>query len=1209
MRKLFKNWWTIAWLEAFEARWLEGDQVWNKGQTAFDRGQLGKREFDSLSYELSGKLFDSAIKPFYRPVILFSKVNHEQSKRITQWFLEHESSLEGTFNGHLDENLPDWMKEILFDHSVKSFYCNCGQRVHYCEHVCALILDFLSDVEKNPSELFRMIGVDLSALLPEPIAKTIHKQQSIPTFSNLLLAMASHLPQSVAPTKITAAEILSQMEDIPTYLLEVSSLFAKKGSLLEKTDFSEVVLKLITETGRFVRQALLEEKPAAGQQESSILTGTFQFSEDGSTLEWIGHEGSGFKNRARLINDWVNTVKGKEYDHIFSVLIRIAASLVSHGACLPLVFQPENGSGMLPRLLWFPPVGEPMVAKLLSTLRSIESDLLNLMNLNGLKKFSAFRILTDKDCIQNHEKARALDALLIGVLAQLMSGLIEWTNRDQKVRGLHSAMLLGRDIQDLDGLVSPDIHREICRPFDCFMAPYLLAHRPALVISEIPCDPTTPPNFIVNYRIQPGMASKDLTTQALSLETLGESLTKDNDNSSPKFLPIETLFQSQAYVDEREFWRNLLPLLGKHSQVFNWIADHQGSFCSNQYAELRTLLNDVMPFMMMLGIRFFIDKRFKKLIRPKVSISAKRSADGKVVSFFNPMSFQADISIDGEKLSEDEAQKLLSMANESDTESMLVAYRDRFVEIDPKELAILRNLKKKIAKVDPFEQLRSVITGNWNGYGLSLSKEIEQNLADILTVKEESLPSHVHAVLRDYQLKGYQWLMKNIRHRMGAVLADDMGLGKTVQVICAIAKCLEDEIFKGYPHLIVVPAGLLHNWQQEFEKFAPTIRVSLWQSNEAKTNLPVTSDVVLTTYGTLTRHFEQFSDQTWGLLVADEAQGLKNPNGARSQAFRLLKAKVVIAMTGTPVENRLMDMWSIFACVQPKLLGSKESFIERFARPIEKNNDTQALTLFKRLISPFVLRREKTDRQIISDLPNCGVEDIRVKLTALQVYLYEKTVNEIMTRMQTEERVGFLIIYLISELKRICNSPSLYLGKPSQTPDSGKAFALIRLVQSLLNEKKKVLIFTQYRQMGLKLQDWLENAIGERPLFLNGSVPLTQRTKMIEQFQLQSDKRILLITLKAGGVGLNLTAASAVIHYDLWWNPAVEQQATDRAYRIGQTQDVSVYRLICEGTFEERINDVIVSKSRLAKKVTGRSDRWLGDFSQAELEDFFKLIA
>ena len=211
--------------------------------------------------------------------------------------------------------------------------------------------------------------------------------------------------------------------------------------------------------------------------------------------------------------------------------------------------------------------------------------------------------------------------------------------------------------------------------------------------------------------------------------------------------------------------------------------------------------------------------------------------------------------------------------------------------------------------------------------------------------------------------------------------------------------------------------------------------------------------------------------------------------------------------------------------------------------------------------------------------------------------------------MQNEKRVGFLIIYLISELKRICNSPSLYLGQSSQEPDSAKALALISLVRTLLEENKKILIFTQYRQMGLKLQDWLEKTVGERPLFLNGSVPLSLRNKMIEQFQTEPEKRLLLITLKAGGVGLNLTAASAVIHYDLWWNPAVEQQATDRAYRIGQTQDVSVYRLICEGTFEERINDVIISKSRLAKKVSGRSDRWLGDYSQTELEDFFKLIA
>lgn len=1207
MRNLFKNWWTVAWLEAFKARWVEGHQVWGKGQTEFERGQLGKREFDSLSYELSGKLFDPAIKPFYRPVILFAKVRKDEFKLINHWFLQHESSLHAVFNGYLDENLPVWMKETLFEHSVKSFYCNCGQRAHYCEHICALIFDFLSEVDKNPNELFRVLGVDLSSLLPEPIAKTIRKQQSIPLFSELLIAIASHLPKPSDSTNISLDEILAQTEDISSYLLDISGLFSKKGSLLEKTDLTEVVFKLLKETNRYVSDALSEDATLESLLESNDLAGKVKFSEDGSTIEWVGKEQLNYKTRARLVNDWLNDTSSVGNDHLFRILIRIAGKLVSRGACLPLVFRSENDMGTLPRLLWFPPVSEPMVAKLLLSLRSVEPDLLNLMDLKSLKKLSVFRILTDEDCIQFHEKARAFDALLIGLLAQLMTGLIEWANRDQRARGLHSAMLLGRDIRDLDGLVSPDIHREVCRPFACFMAPYILPYRPAIVISEIPRDPTTQPNFIVNYRIQPGMASNDLTTQRLSLETLGDSLTKDNEKNSQEFLPIEMIFRSPEYSDLREVWHSLLPLPGKHSEVLNWIADHQQSFHSDKFDQLRSFLDNSMPLMMMLGIRFFIDKRFKKLIRPKVSISAKKSADGKVVSFFGPMSFQSEITIDGEKLSEDEAKRLLSVS--TDSESVLIAYRDNFVEINPQEIAKLNDLKKKVTKVDPFEQLRSVITGNWNGYGLTLSREIEQNLADILTVKEEAPPRDITVVLRDYQLRGYQWLMKNIRHGMGALLADDMGLGKTVQVICSIAKCLEDEIFKDYPYLIVVPAGLVHNWQQEFKKFAPTIHVTLWQSRQAKDNLSVASNVVLTTYGTLTRHFEQFSDQTWGLIVADEAQGLKNPNGARSQAFRLLKAKVVIAMTGTPVENRLMDMWSVFSCVQPKLLGTKESFIDHFARPIEQKGDPQALTVLKRLISPFVLRREKTDRQIISDLPNCGVEDIRVKLTAIQAYLYEKTVKEIMARMKNEERIGFLIIYLISELKRICNSPSLYLGKPSQTPDSGKALALISLVQALLNEKKKVLIFTQYRQMGLKLQDWLEKAIGERPLFLNGSVPLPQRTQMIEQFQTQTDRRVLLITLKAGGVGLNLTAASAVIHYDLWWNPAVEQQATDRAYRIGQTQDVSVYRLICEGTFEERINEVIISKSRLAKKVTGRTDRWLGDFSQAELEDFFKLIA
>ena len=1206
MCEFFKNWWTIAWLDAFIKHWTQANQAWDLGLKLFEQGQLNKTEFDSVSCELSGKLFDPSIKPFYRPAIVFFKLKTSQSKLIKDWFAQHPTSLEAIFDGKLDENLPDWIRELVIEHPVKSFYCNCGQPTHYCEHLCALILAFLQTVERQPAELFRVVGLDLMPLLPKPIVQTIQRQQRIPSLSELLIAMANKLPQTENAKKVSTSEILSTAEEVSVYLSHVASLFPKKGSVIERSNLGEVVLKLLTETGRYIRCAFSNIEESNDHQIQKIFKGKVQFSFDGSTLEWVEPDSVGLKTRIGLINSLVKRLNG-EPDNPLIILLMVAGKLINKGACLAMAFQPENNLGTLPRLLWFPPLGEPIVSRLLCALRSLAPSLLNHMDKDGLKRLPVFRILTNENCSQTHEKAQALDALLIGVLAQLMTGLIERANCEQSVRGLHSAMLLGRDIRDLDGFISTDINREVYRPFSYFMAPYILNYRPAVLVSELPQNSTAPSNYVVHYSICPGMASNDLTTSELSVSPINEMTLSDGQSRSEKFLPLETIFNQPGYSEERAFWRGLLALLATHSSVLEWMDNHKSRFQSDKLDTLRAFLSDSLPFMMMLGIRFFVDKRFKKLIRPKVRISAKKSAEGKVVSFFNPMSFKAEITIDGEKLTAEEAEKLLS-AGKND-ESVLVAYRDRFVEINPQDIADLNELKKKVSSIDPFEQLRSVISGNWNGCGITLSKEIEQNLASILTVKEEKLPSNVNVVLREYQLSGYEWLMKNIHHGMGAVLADDMGLGKTVQVICTIAKCLEEEIFKGCPNLIVVPAGLLHNWQQEFQKFAPAIHVSVWQANSKKCDTNENSEVILTTYGVLTRHFEQFSDRNWGLLIADEAQGLKNPNGARSQAFRLLKAKVVIAMTGTPVENRLMDIWSIFACVQPKLLGSKESFIERFAKPIERNKDPQALSCFKKLIAPFVLRREKTDRRVISDLPNCGVQDIRVKLTPLQAYLYEKTVSEILTRMQNEKRIGFLIIYLISELKRICNSPSLYLGQSSQEPDSAKALALISLVRTLLEENKKILIFTQYRQMGLKLQDWLEKAVGERPLFLNGSVPLSLRNKMIEQFQTEPEKRLLLITLKAGGVGLNLTAASAVIHYDLWWNPAVEQQATDRAYRIGQTQDVSVYRLICEGTFEERINDVIISKSRLAKKVSGRSDRWLGDYSQTELEDFFKLIA
>ena len=614
----------------------------------------------------------------------------------------------------------------------------------------------------------------------------------------------------------------------------------------------------------------------------------------------------------------------------------------------------------------------------------------------------------------------------------------------------------------------------------------------------------------------------------------------------------------------------------------------------------------------MLGIRVVMDKRFKKIIKPALRVYASKGDDGKVVSFFKNMDFRAQLSVDGKPLTDSQAQKLLSLMPADAKDSVIVDFLDQLIELDPQEVGKFNEMREKVKRLDPFEQFKSVIINNWNGYGMTLSQEIEQNLADILNTPEIDLPKSIQATLRPYQTVGYQWLMKNITQKMGALIADDMGLGKTLQVICAISKCCEDGLLGDKPILVVVPAGVLHNWKAEFKKFSPTLDVrfsldtDISQSSERTDPMP---DVVLTTYSTLTIHFESFAEKEWGLVVADEAQYLKNPASARSKAFRLLKSDEVIAMTGTPIENRLMDLWSIFACIQPKLLGDQKDFIRDYAIPIEARKNQKTAENLRKILAPFVLRREKTDPAIISDLPKCAVNNVPVKLTPLQAYLYKKAVNEYLNQIIEQERKkGILTIRLLTDLKKICNSPSQFLKRNAEQPDSGKAVALITMLKTLLAESKKVLIFTQYYQMGLRLQDWIDKAIGERPEFLNGSMPLNARSSLIKRFQQDANRKILIISLKAGGVGLNLTAASVVIHYDLWWNPAVEQQATDRAYRIGQNKDVTVYRLICKGSFEERIDEVITKKRELAQNINVKTDKWLGELTPQELEEFFKLI-
>jgi len=485
-------------------------------------------------------------------------------------------------------------------------------------------------------------------------------------------------------------------------------------------------------------------------------------------------------------------------------------------------------------------------------------------------------------------------------------------------------------------------------------------------------------------------------------------------------------------------------------------------------------------------------------------------------------------------------------------------------------------------------------------------------------------PETFKGTLRPYQARGLSWLAFMERFGFGACLADDMGLGKTIQMIALILherSILQDRMD---PTLLVVPMSVIGNWVKEFEKFAPSLKIQVHHGIDRPqgddfVKATDDSDVVVTTYALVHRDNEFITKVKWGRIVLDEAQFVKNPAAKQSISVRSLKVPRRVAMTGTPVENRLSELWSIMDFLNPKYLGSPGAFRKKFALPIERHRDQIKMDKLRTMVRPFILRRVKTDPTVVSDLPEKLESKEWCPLTSEQASLYEACVKQMLTNVEHAEgihRRGLVLATLI-KLKQICNHPAQMLkeadpqfGKIIDPGRSGKCVRLLEQLDELISEGDQALIFTQFRQMGHILSNMLKHELGKEVLFLHGGTSQGKRQKMIDDFQEATGKNpILLLSLKAGGVGLNLTAATHVFHFDRWWNPAVENQATDRAYRIGQTRTVQVHKYIVRGTLEERIDEMIESKTELAENIIGHGERWLTDLGTDKLRSLLALRA
>ncbi|ANZ42516.1 helicase SNF2 [Lentzea guizhouensis] len=552
----------------------------------------------------------------------------------------------------------------------------------------------------------------------------------------------------------------------------------------------------------------------------------------------------------------------------------------------------------------------------------------------------------------------------------------------------------------------------------------------------------------------------------------------------------------------------------------------------------------------------------------------------------------------------------------------LVQVRGQWVQVDQKRLAAgLAFLKRGGGQMTAAEvMLHSGLTEEDESLPLPLtSVEADGWLGDLLSGKaDEQLepvepPANFTARLRPYQQRGLAWLAFLDKIGLGACLADDMGLGKTVQLLALEA--LNRAHGKRPPTLLICPMSVVGNWQREAERFTPELSVHVHHGadrldGDALREAVESHDLVLTTYSLAARDAAALGDLTWDRVVLDEAQNIKNSNTRQSQAVRQLKARHRVALTGTPVENRLAELWSIMDFANPGVLGTVNTFRARFAVPVERHNDQDAAARLRKITNPFVLRRVKTDPRIISDLPDKVEVRQLCNLTTEQASLYQAVVNDMLEKIEEAEGIGRkgLVLATMSKLKQVCNHPAHFLGDGSRVAGrSGKLARLEEVLEEVLAEGDKALCFTQFTEFGSMLVPYLAARFDTEVMFLHGGTNKATRDRMVERFQDEKGPSLFLLSLKAGGTGLNLTAANHVIHLDRWWNPAVEDQATDRAFRIGQRRNVQVRKFVCIGTLEERIDTMIEEKRALAQLVVGAGENWLTELSTAQLRDLLTL--
>ncbi|WP_454753663.1 SNF2-related protein [Cupriavidus necator] len=1154
-----RTWWGEQWLNALTH--IDYDNRLPRGRTYANKGAV--KDLVVRAGTIHAQVQGSRPRP-YQVTITVPPLSAKDSARLLDAIAAEPTVIARMLNRELDPSVLDHARNLgisVFPARWKDLdmQCSCPDWAVPCKHLAAVIYLLSREIDGNPFLVFSLRGVDLAKALK---SRDIHLEPAagavLPTLTELLPTNAETLADAGDLAALDQLD-LSGIPDLSGPLLHV---LPAQPTFFPNGDFRETLRRVLARVGKAARQAM---DAGAGDAQSVTFSGDDR---PAIVLDARLHA-SVFGTKDVTTIDALETALAQvnvsnlpdlqpEVAALFHVRL-MALQLIARGAVVPQILLEGTDTVVL---RWIPATLDGVVGDLMQRLAAALP--------SGMVKTGKGRKRT---VLTREAQATFLFSLFLNHFIHA------WADgASEKPLGNKTLALFfctGRACYDGPG------EGEIAAGIHTWLSRYHLAHRehaPVLCLEEAKAG-----HFGLTLAIEHRSAA------------LGEPV------------PLAAILTDRSWSKARFGILQTIALLAEFLPPLNAYI-RAGAKAPIEIAanELPALLFDTLPVIRVLGIRALLPKALDRLLRPRLSMQIKGTATD-TVGFFGAddvLAFDWKVAVGNHLLTRAEFERLVKDAAD------VVRFKGAYVYLDPKEIERLRAQLLNPSVPSGAELLRVALAGEFAGTTVGLDAKARKIIQDLVEAGTVPLPRGINATLRPYQQRGYAWLYRNARIGLGSVIADDMGLGKTLQVIATLQKLKEDGALDDAKALVIVPTSLLTNWQKEIERFAPNLEVGIFHGSKRELAM-IRPDVLLTTYGIARTAAASLHALAWRIVVVDEAQNIKNPAAAQTKAVKAIPATSFIAMSGTPVENRLSEYWSILDFANRGYLGNLNQFAREYAMPIQIQRDQHVVQRFKRVTAPFLLRRLKADKAIISDLPDKIEQDQYCTLTKAQTALYQSVVQEglrvISGESDTFKRQG-LVLQMILALKQICNHPAQYLKQgQADAAASGKAERFFELIDDIHASHEKVLVFTQFREMGNLLCSWLRQRYGRDPLFLHGGVARTSRDAMVERFQNDRTERVFILSLKAGGTGLNLTAASNVIHYDLWWNPAVEAQATDRAYRIGQQRNVQVHRFITRATFEERINDMIRAKRELADLAVGTGEQWIGNLSGDELKTLFSL--